>query len=118
MTAPKQQFGQIIPPLLTCEAVISEAAFLLKSFPRSLDALMDCLHRELIEVTFVLNEEVKAIQTLMSRYQNVPMSLADACLVRMSELHDQSILLTLDSDFQVYRKHGRKVIPLLIPTRY
>jgi hypothetical protein len=45
------------------------------------------------------------------------MSFADACLVRMAELSDEAIILTTDTDFQIYRKKGRLVIPLLIPER-
>ena len=51
----------------------------------------------------------------IERYANVPMSLADSCLVRMSELLGESLLFTLDSDFRIYRRHGRQKIPLLIP---
>jgi len=43
------------------------------------------------------------------------MSLADACIVRMSEIHDRHAVLTLDSDFLVYRKHGRTSLPLIHP---
>lgn len=51
----------------------------------------------------------------MRRYADVPMSLADACLVRMSELSDDASVLTLDSDFRIYRRLGRQAIPLLTP---
>jgi hypothetical protein len=51
----------------------------------------------------------------MERYQSVPMSLADACLIRMTEIYPNSILLTLDSDFQIYRKNKNEIIPLIIP---
>jgi predicted nucleic acid-binding protein len=51
----------------------------------------------------------------LKKYENIPTSLADACLVRMAELHDSSSILTLDADFQIYRKHKRRVIPLLLP---
>ena len=51
----------------------------------------------------------------MRKYADVPMSLADACLVRMAELNAHSSVLTLDRDFRVYRKHGRQVIPLAMP---
>ena len=62
-----------------------------------------------------MQEEASQLQRLMQRYRAVPMSLADACLVRLVErLHD-SVLMTLDSDFRIYRQHGRKVIPLLSP---
>jgi len=61
------------------------------------------------------DENIPQLKVLLSRYQSVPMSLADACLVRMSELNPQSSILTLDSDFQIYRKHREQVIPIVIP---
>ena len=51
----------------------------------------------------------------MTRYSNVPMALADACLVRMAEQHANHTVLTLDSDFQIYRKHRREVISVIMP---
>ena len=62
-----------------------------------------------------LGDEIGAVQALFERYDKVPASLADACLVRMSELYDRSRVFTLDADFHIYRRHGRKVIPLLTP---
>ena len=62
-----------------------------------------------------LSDEVEAIQTLIKKFVDVPMSLADACLVRMSELADDSAVFTLDSDFHVYRKKGRQKIDLIVP---
>ena len=56
-----------------------------------------------------------ALLTLVKRYVNVPMSLADACLVRLAELYPQSSVLTMDGDFSVYRKNGRQVISVLGP---
>ncbi len=64
---------------------------------------------------FDLAREVERVQELQKRYADQPMALADACLVRMSELHATSKVFTIDSDFSVYRKHGRRVIPLLLP---
>jgi len=52
---------------------------------------------------------------LFERCDNVPALLADPCLVRMSELYDPCRVVTLDSDFHLYRRHGRKVIPVLTP---
>ena len=59
--------------------------------------------------------EITAIAKLIVRYKNIPMSLADACLVRMAEQYPDSIVMTLDSDFKVYRKNGRQVIPTIMP---
>lgn len=69
----------------------------------------------MVRIAFGLQEEGATVRSLFSRYDNVPASLADACLIRMSELHDPCVVLTLDSDFRIYRRHGRKTIPLWIP---
>lgn len=111
----KAQLESIDPPLDTCEAVLSEAAFLLSHVPGGPQALLELLAKGLVIVSFSLQSEAQAIQQLLLRYANVPMSLADACLVRLTEIHTESLLLTLDSDFQIYRRHRRLVIPLLLP---
>jgi uncharacterized protein len=106
----------IKPPLLTCESVLSEACFLLGQTPGGAQAVMQLLHRQIVEISFSLREEATHIGQLMKKYDNVPMSLADACLVRMSETHADSQVLTLDEDFRIYRKERRQQIPLLIPS--
>ncbi len=62
-----------------------------------------------------LAEEIAAVRTLFERYDNVPASLADACLIRLTELYEPCRILTLDSDFHIYRRHGRKTIPMVAP---
>ena len=62
-----------------------------------------------------MQEHAAQLAALMRRYAEVPMSLADACLVRMIELLDDGVLMTFDSDFRIYRKHNRRLIPLLAP---
>ena len=62
-----------------------------------------------------VQEELADPQVSMHRYRNRPMSLADACLVRLSELHSDSEVFTLNSDFRIYRRHGNNVIPVLMP---
>ena len=109
------QLARITPPLLTCEAVISEACFLLRSSPPGPQAVLDLIDRGLLQTPFRLDHEIVRIKRLMSRYANVPMSLADACLVRMSEQYPGSSLLTCDNDFGIYRKNRRQVIPTLRP---
>lgn len=111
----KDCFMQITQPLLTCEAVIAEALFLLRRGGIDPDGLLNLIRRGLLLPEFRLSEEIAAIQQLMKTYRTIPMSLADACVVRLAEIHDQSNVMTLDSDFVVYRKSSRKVIPLLSP---
>lgn len=107
--------GDLAPPLLTCEAVISEACFLLRASPGGVAAVMALVERGLVELGFRADAEVPALRKLLIRYADIPMSFADACLVRMSELHASCRLLSLDADFHLYRRHGRQSIPLLAP---
>ena len=109
-------FKQLRPPLLTCEAVLSEAMFLLRWAPGGGDRVMDLVSRGVLEVRFDLQREVTAVTELLRRYRSLPMDMADACLVRMSELNGDCVLLTVDSEFRdIYRRNGRQVIPTLLP---
>lgn len=111
------QWERIRPPLLTCEAVLAEACFLLRNLPGGSQAVIELLDRRVIQIAFELQEEAGSVAKLMGRYADVPMSLADACLVRIAEQHGKSHLLTLDRDFQVYRKHRRHIIPTIMPQK-
>ena len=75
------------------------------------------LERGVLRLAFDLSDNVRQVRALMKRYGNVPMSLADTCLARMSELVTGSTVLTLDGDFRIYRRHRRQKIPLLMPTK-
>ncbi len=110
-----EQWKRLRPPLLTCEPVLTEAAFLLKREKRDADALFALLERGVIRIALHAQEEQSDLRALMRRYRNRPMSLADACMVRLSEIHTSGRVFTLDSDFRIYRRHGNKVIPLLMP---
>ncbi len=110
-----EQFRQFEAPLLTCEAVVAESCHLLRRIPGAPSRVLELIGRGAVKVGMSLEHEVAAIQALHHRYRDRPASLADVCLVRMSELLDPSIVLTLDSDFYVYRRLGRKSIPLLHP---
>ena len=78
---------------------------------------MNLLETQILHISFSLDNEVATIRQLLSRYQSVPMSLADACLVRMTELYPESLLLTLDSDFTIYWKNQNQPIALIQPKR-
>jgi len=110
-----EQWKRLRPPLLTCEPVLTEAAYLLKREGRQADALFALLDRGVIRIALAVQQEHADLRALMHRYRNRPMSLADACLVRLSEIHAAGEVFTLDSDFRIYRRHGNKVIPLLTP---
>lgn len=110
-----EQLKRLRPPLLTCEAVLTEAAFLLKREGAEADKLFALLERGMLRLDFTLSKNEPDVRELMRRYRDTPMSLADACLVRMAELHAGATVFTLDGDFRVYRKHGRQMIPVLMP---
>lgn len=111
----KAEFGKLTGPLLTCEAVVAETCFLLARGGHDPAKALALVSRGVVQVGMSLAEEVTSVQALFERYDNVPASLADACLVRMSELYERCRVFTLDADFHIYRRHGRRVIPLLTP---
>jgi uncharacterized protein len=77
--------------------------------------LFELLQNGALSIAFQIEEHVGALRKLIQRYRDTPMSLADACIVRMAEIHEQHAILTLDSDFWVYRKHGRVPLTLIHP---
>lgn len=109
------QWADIAPPLLTCESVISEACFLLDQTTAGSAVVFDMLRRHAMALSFHLEQHVKEVRALRAKYSDVPMSVADASLVRMAEQFGRSAVLTLDGDFRIYRKHGRHVIPSILP---
>ncbi len=100
-------------PWHTCEAAVTEAFHLLgeKGAPR----LKELLRHGAVEFSFALGDQLASILDLMDKYSDVPMSLADACLVRMSEILPDPVVLTTDADFRIYRRHSRQVVPCLLP---
>jgi predicted nucleic acid-binding protein len=109
------QLARLRPPFLSCEAVIAEAFHLLRRLPRARTAILQMLPNGVLTTPFKLDEHADNVLELVERYANVPMSLADACLVRMSELTTNAFVLTLDSDFQIYRRNRRQRISLITP---
>jgi len=102
-------------PMWTCEAVLSEAIFLLRSVEVSIDPLLELFERDLVKIEFAVSPQRSDLWRLLRKYADQPMSLADACLVRMAELHERRQIFTTDKDFLVYRRKGRGMIPLLTP---
>jgi hypothetical protein len=83
---------------------------------RGAPALIALLRRGALVVAFDLDNDLNPVLTLVQKYANVPMSLADACLVRMTETLPDSVLLTTDTDFRIYRRHSRQVVPCVMPS--
>jgi uncharacterized protein len=107
------QAPDLPPPWSTCEAVLSEAFHLLGT--RGAPSLGALLRRRALLVAFELAENVEPVMKLIEKYSDLPMSLADACLVRMTETLADPIILTTDEDFRVYRRHSRQVVPCVTP---
>ena len=101
--------------VLTCDAVITEALFLLKRVGHDTDTFFALIESGFLRSDFDLHAEYRAVRDLMRRYRNLPMSFADACLVRMAEIHSDGVVWTLDHDFHTYRRHRRQTIPLITP---
>ena len=110
-----QHMADIQPPLITCEAVLAEATYVTRQVPGARIALIEMLGEGFLTIGMAVADQHAALLAMVKRYANVPMSLADACLVRLAELHPQSPVMTLDRNFAVYRKNGRQVIELLCP---
>lgn len=111
----RAQMDALEPPLLVCEPVLAETLYLLRRYPAAVDALMGLVERGVLRIAFNLSDHVAEVRALMRKYRDTPMSLADACIVRMAELKDRHPILTLDSDFTVYRSAGHSLLSLISP---
>ncbi len=111
----RETLGRLETPIQTCEAVLSEACFLLRGVKGGRNAVLSLVSRGIVTLDFQLAPELEAVRKLMTKYTSVPMALADACLVRMSELTARSAVVTVDGDFRIYRRNGRQAIPVVMP---
>ena len=112
-----EQVRSLDAPLLTCEPVLAEAMFLLSDLPKAQGALFDLLANDAVRIAFQVGEHVAPLRALHRKYRDRPISLADACVVRMAELFERHQVFTLDSDFSVYRRNGREPLDLIFPPR-
>ena len=110
-----ERITELEGPLLVCEPVLAEAMFLLRRLYSAQDALFELLDNGALRLGFRVEEHIAALRALHRKYRDRPMSLADACIVRMAELHPRHSVLTLDVDFMVYRRHGREPLALIHP---
>jgi predicted nucleic acid-binding protein len=108
------RFGELPSPMLTCEAVLSEAIYLLGGGPAA-DQVFAMIELGALEIVPLFPRESPKIRAFMARYAGRA-QLADACVVRLSELHPHAQVLTSDgADFRVYRRHRNERIPLIVP---
>jgi len=109
------QLGFVTNQIVTCEPVIAEACFLLKDTHKGQETVMELINRGLLKISFSIENEVEALTKLMKKYSDLPISLADACLVKMSEQTKNGVVMTLDSHFKIYKKNRVNVIPTIMP---
>lgn len=110
-----RQFREFSGPLLTVEPVITEVLFLLRRSAFVQDEVLKLVSEGFLRIPFQLTAECEAVRRLRAKYRERPMSLADACLVRLSEIFERHRVCTLDPDFAIYRRNGRDPIPLITP---
>ncbi len=105
-------FEELPKPFYTCEAVITETCFRVSKSAGGIVRVFDLIASGILRIDFSVSDEADELRRLIKKYESVPMSLADACLVRMSELNNSQVF-TFDSDFRIYRRFGRQRIPLV-----
>jgi uncharacterized protein len=113
----KEQWAQAPVPMLTCEAVLAETTYLLHEHAGlPSEKILALFERKVIKVPFALETHAASVARLLEKYHDQGMQLADACLVRMSELKRDSRVFTLDRrEFRIYRRFERQMIPLMAP---
>lgn len=112
----KSRFEALSGFVVTCEAVITEACFLLADHKQALEKIAGYLRRGVIRPVFMLGAGHARVFELMRKYADIPMSFADACLVCMAEERPRSRVFTLDSDFGIYRLGSRRPVPCIAPS--
>lgn len=104
--------GQVTEPLLTCEAVLAEAAFHLED----VSIVLAMIAERFVTIAFACDDHLPQLAALAKRYADRQPDLADLCLIRMSELYPKHGVITVDrEDFRVYRRNKREMIPLICP---
>lgn len=109
-----QAVEDLTAPLATCEAVIAEACWLLRTIPGAPEAVLENVEAGVFELPFRLASASRSIRGLMKKYSRVPMDLADACLVHLADELGTGKILTLDSDFRVYRWRKTRAFDCLV----
>jgi uncharacterized protein len=104
-------------PLVTCEAALAEGCHLLRRFPGAAEAVIANVESGTFEVPFAFARCASSVRALIRRYRDVPASFADACLIQMADELDAGEILTLDSDFLIYRWHKNRHFEFLIPPK-
>ena len=105
---------QLSSPLVTCDPVLAEACYLLRRLPGAVGAVLENVERGIFHIPLHLADQTPSVRRLLKKYARVPMDLADACLVDLAEELDTGDILTLDSDFHIYRWSRNRTFHVLI----
>lgn len=112
------QCADVIPDvrgaLVTCEPVVAEACYLLRRLPGAPEAVLENVETGVFQVPARLVEQAGAVKKLLAKYRDVPIDLADACLVDLADRLGTGRILTLDRDFEVYRWRSRRKFESLL----
>jgi uncharacterized protein len=111
----REQFDHVPCPVLTCEGAIAEVSYLLQADGLSPWSVIELMERKIVAIKFDLSSHQSRVLSLIKKYADTPMDFVDACLVVMTEERRECKLLTLDSDFRIYRRFERQTIPLIAP---
>lgn len=106
--------SDVVGPLLTCEAVVAEACHLLRRVHGAPEAVIKNIANGVFQTPVRLVDRATSIEKLLKKYRDVPMDLADACLVDLADQINTGQILTLDSDFEIYRWRSRRKFELLV----
>ena len=104
---------QMHAPLITCEAVIAESCYLLRSLPGAPEAVLENVAAGIFQVPFQLSRDAPGVKQVLRKYRDRKIDLADACLIRLADEFETPDILTLDKDFSVYRRRKNKPFRLL-----
>jgi predicted nucleic acid-binding protein len=100
---------------VSCEAVLAEVCARLQYYGNDPLVALEFVKSGVVTLDFDLQSELISVENLMRKYRDQPMDLADACLVRMTEMKPRSLVVTTDEDFKFYRRNGREVVPHVLP---
>ena len=100
--------SELAGSLVTCEACIAETCYLLRGIRGAPEAVVSNVANGLFRIPIGLNDQASSVERLLKKYRDVPMDLADACLVDLADRLGTGRILTLDSDFEVYRWRARQ----------
>lgn len=110
-----EQTHDLSAPLVTCEAVLTEAYHLLGKVPRARYAMRRWISLGRVTTPLRFDEQAEEVMQLLEQYADQSMDLADACVVRLAEVLELPVFTIDIRDFSIYRLHGREAIPLIKP---